>query len=634
MEPEALVEYRYRAVCEVLGGSPIGEVAARYGTSRQSLNTWRQRFQQDGMSGLADRSRRPRTSPSRVDAEIEALTCDLRRQHPRWGARRISHELGRHGVDPAPSRATVHRILLRNGLVDPQAQQHKRTYKRWQRAEPMHLWQMDIVGGVPLAEGRSCKLVTGIDDHSRFVVIAAVVAVPSGRAVCAAFTQAMRRYGVPSEVLTDNGAQFTGRHIKPQPVEVLFERICRENGIKQRLTRPGSPTTTGKIERLHRTLRDEFLDHVVPFESQAAAQAAIDGWVESYNRRRPHQSLDMATPASLFRPNGPTRLDVGNDTETSIDDLEDVGEDKGDAAPPPEPPAPQSAASTLLVDVIEPPAPTDLDAGEGAAVQFEARVPPSGQLTVRSGRQTISLHESMAGRLVTVWADLRSVHVTADGHVVRTVASRLRPEDLQHLAMRGARPAGPPPARPALRRRNGTPVLPEGGAVEIDRTVTRHGTVSIAGDSHLVGFAWAGRRITLRLDGHLMHAIADNALIGSWPCPIGTDRLASLPGARTPSTPLPPPPLPAGSLRAQRKVHASGRIMVAGQGIKLGPRHRGKVVTVVIEDTHLRVLHGDEEIAVRPRRDLKPITRLHVTGAGVNPRSRQASPDDKPSNKS
>jgi integrase-like protein len=74
----------------------------------------------------------------------------------------------------------------------------------------MHLWQLDLVGGVPLADGRECKMVTGIDDHSRFVVIAAVVAVPSGRAVCAAFTAAMRRYGVPFEVLTDNGKQFTG----------------------------------------------------------------------------------------------------------------------------------------------------------------------------------------------------------------------------------------------------------------------------------------------------------------------------------------------------------------------------------------------------------------------------------------
>jgi transposase InsO family protein len=494
------------------------------------------------MKGLADRSRRPRTSPNRVVAEVEALTCELRRQHPRWGARRISHELGRRGVDPAPSRATVHRMLVRNGLVDPQAQQHKRKYKRWQRAEPMHLWQMDIVGGVPVADGRSCKLVTGIDDHSRFVVVATVVAVPSGRAICAAFTQAMRRYGVPSEVLTDNGGQFTGRYVKPQPVEVMFERICRENGIKQRLTKPASPTTTGEIERLHRTLREEFLDHVAPFESPAAAQAAIDAWVESYNHRRPHQALDMATPASQFRPNGPTRLDTGKDTSGDLDEADTVED-----PPPGEEEAMPRPAAPTLVDVIEPAALIETDGVEGAAVEFPVRVPPSGQLTVRSGRQTISLHESMAGRPVTIWADLRSVHVIADGHVVRTVASRMRPEDLRHLAMRGARPAGPPPAKPALRRQNGTPVLPDGGAVEIERTVTKDGKVSIAGTTHLVGFAWAGRRITLRLDGHLMHAIAEGALIGSWPCPITSDRLARIPGARTPSTPLPPPPLPAGS---------------------------------------------------------------------------------------
>jgi transposase InsO family protein len=73
--------------------------------------------------------------------------------------------------------------------------------------------------------------------------------VPNGRAVCEAFTAAMNRYGVPSEVLTDNGKQFTGRFTKPRPAEVLFERICREHGITALLTKPSSPTTTGKIER-------------------------------------------------------------------------------------------------------------------------------------------------------------------------------------------------------------------------------------------------------------------------------------------------------------------------------------------------------------------------------------------------
>jgi transposase InsO family protein len=594
VDQQRLVEYRYRAVCEVLGGSPIGEVALRYGTTRQSLDSWRARFKQEGMNGLVDRSRRPHTSPTKLCAYVEALICQMRREHPRWGARRISHELGRKGLEQVPSRATVHRVLMRNGLVDPQAQQHKRKYKSWQRQAPMHLWQLDIVGGVPLADGRECKLLTGIDDHSRFVVVATVLATPSAREVAEAFTAAMRRYGVPSEVLTDNGGQFTGRFIKPLPVEVLFEKICRDNGIKQRLTKPRSPTTTGKIERFHKTLRTEFLDHVTPFESIAAAQEAVDGWIAAYNHQRPHQALDMAVPASLFRPNGPTRLDVA-----------DRPSEPQDATP-----------ASLVIDVIEPP---PLPPPTGAAVEFEVRVPPSGEVKIRSGRQSVAVHKSLAGRTLSVWADLRSIHVSLDGEVLRTVRSRLVPEDLTHLAMRGARPAGPEPDRPALRRANGTAVVRPGDAVEIERTVTKNGTVSIAGASHLIGFAWAGRRVTLRLDGHLMHAVIDNALVGTWPCPLGNEQLRRLSGARAPSTPLPPPPLPAGSLRAQRKVHGSGRIMVAGQNIKLGPRHRGKIVTVVIEDTHLRILHGEEEIAVRPRRNLKPITRFHVTGAGANP---------------
>jgi hypothetical protein len=102
-------------------------------------------------------------------------------------------------------------------------------------------------------------------------------------------------------VLTDNGKQFTGKFTRPLPVEVLFERICRDHGITARLTKRRSPTTTGKIERFHRTFRRELLDETGAFESIEAAQTAIDEWVHAYNTVRPHQSLDMATPATLFR---------------------------------------------------------------------------------------------------------------------------------------------------------------------------------------------------------------------------------------------------------------------------------------------------------------------------------------------
>ena len=126
----------------------------------------------------------------------------------------------------------------------------------------MQLRQVDITASLFLADGREYKIVTGIDDHSRFCVIATVVFRATARAVCSAFVAAMRTYGVPAEVLSDNGKQFTGRFGKPRPAEVLFERICRENGITQRLTKPRSPTTTGKIERLHQTLRAR--PHAIP----------------------------------------------------------------------------------------------------------------------------------------------------------------------------------------------------------------------------------------------------------------------------------------------------------------------------------------------------------------------------------
>jgi hypothetical protein len=108
----------------------------------------------------------------------------------------------------------------------------------------------------------------------------------------------LQAFGVPEEVLTDNGKQFTDRF--GQGGEVLFDRICRENGIAHRLTQPASPTTTGKVERFHQTLRRELLDDCGAFESIGAAQAALDAWVEEYNCMRPHQALDMQSPGDRF----------------------------------------------------------------------------------------------------------------------------------------------------------------------------------------------------------------------------------------------------------------------------------------------------------------------------------------------
>ena len=114
--------------------------------------------------------------------------------------------------------------------------------------------------------------------------------------------QALREFGCPQQVLTDNGKQFTGRFGKPRPAEVLFERICRRNGIETILTKPRSPTTTGKVERFHQTLQADCFTAHGPFADVAAAQAAVDAFRYAYNHERPHQALDDAAPASRFVP--------------------------------------------------------------------------------------------------------------------------------------------------------------------------------------------------------------------------------------------------------------------------------------------------------------------------------------------
>jgi hypothetical protein len=117
--------------------------------------------------------------------------------------------------------------------------------------------------------------------------------------VCDVFKAAMLRFGVPDEVLTDNGKVFTGR-FGTHKAEVMFDRMCRENGISHRLTAPRSPTTTGKIERFHQSVRKEFLADRT-FVSKAVAQEALGAWVVNYNNERPHQALEMAAPAERFR---------------------------------------------------------------------------------------------------------------------------------------------------------------------------------------------------------------------------------------------------------------------------------------------------------------------------------------------
>ena len=413
-----------------------------------------------------------------------------------------------------------------------------------------------------------------VEHHSRFVVCAAVLAVPSGRAVADAFTAAMKTYGVPSEVLTDNGKQFTGRFTKPRPAEVLFERVCREHGITAKLTGPYSPTTTGKVERWHRTLRRELLDESGPFADLPSAQAAISAWVHAYNHLRPHQALDMAVPASLFRPG--------------------VSPDRS---------RPRRLRDGRLSPRRRPaPVPRLVLSPSGEAVEFETVISPAGVLSVLPRVQRLKMGQALAGQAARVWADEATVHVSAGGRLV-TVPSSLSAEDLAELRMRGAAPAGPPPAMPAPARA----ALPAGTVIEVSRTVDVNGNADLAGHKVKIGPELARSKVTLRLDGHLIHVVSGGVLAKTLPSPVPAGDRARLRGARIARTPLPAPA--PGPVSVQRKVPKDGVIMVTRQRLRVGATYAGKIVTVHVEDTHFRVTCDGTDIALHPRNEQRPVTR-------------------------
>jgi transposase InsO family protein len=301
MRELSVAEQRYQAVLAVIAdGRTVTEVAVQWAVSRQTMHGWLSRYEAEGLEGLANRSHRPVSCPHQMAAPVEAVVLELRRQHPFWGPRRIVVELSRRKVVPAVSESAVYRCLVRAGLIEP-SRRHRRkeAWRRWERGRPMELWQMDVVGGFLIADGSTAKALTGVDDHSRFCVSARLMVRERTQPVCDGLAAAMRAHGVPEQILTDNGRVFTGRFNHP-PVEVLFDRICRENGVEHLLTQPRSPTTTGKIERFHRTLRAEF-DTGRVFRDLRVAQGELDEWVEDYNTHRPHQALDDATPASRFQ---------------------------------------------------------------------------------------------------------------------------------------------------------------------------------------------------------------------------------------------------------------------------------------------------------------------------------------------
>jgi transposase InsO family protein len=467
LQEVAVAEQRYRAVLEVLEGGTVTEVARRFGVSRQTVHVWLRRYAADGgVTNLVDRSSRPGSCPHQMNPHVEAKVLVIRDLHPTWGADRIRYQLQREAVEPVPGRTSIYRALVRNGRVDPRLRKRRRSdYRRWERGRPMELWQMDVVGGIHLADGVEVKCVTGIDDNSRFVVSARLVARATARPVCEALLAALRAHGIPEGVLTDNGKVFTGRFgAGGLASEVLFDRICAENGIRHLLTAPRSPTTTGKVERLHKTMRAEFLtaaDRQYP--TIAALQLALDTWVVHYNTERPHQALGMRPPVERFALAGQPTDDL-----EAVVDPRPLLSSQPDAGVPPLP----RAGVQRWVDV----------GGKVRLAGFSYRVP----ITL-AGEPVQCV---VAGNLVEIYHH----EVLVASHV-----QHRHPGD-KHAAVK-------PPVQGMRRGRKAT----EGPVVT--RIADNNGAVSFAGTLYRAGRAWRGQSLQVCIVAGSVELTHDGTLV-------------------------------------------------------------------------------------------------------------------------
>jgi transposase InsO family protein len=296
-----MAEMRLEILLEVAhSGASVAEVCRRHGISRQSFYVYKRRFEAEGLEGLEPRSRRPLRPAGQIDAGLELEICRLRKDHPGWGARRIRAELTRAGC-LAPAVSTIHVVLVRNHLVAPQPPRRDPARLRFERAHPNDLWQIDATR-ILLADEHPVWVMDLLDDHARYLLAAVVAEQPTGEAAWRCFESAMRRYGVPRQLLSDNGSCFTGRL---WGTEVDFERRIKALGVHPITSRPYHPQTLGKLERFHRTLK-EWLATRPPAEHPGELQSLLDRFRRHYNLERPHQGIGDQTPAERYQPGVPT----------------------------------------------------------------------------------------------------------------------------------------------------------------------------------------------------------------------------------------------------------------------------------------------------------------------------------------
>ena len=274
-------------------GLPAKDFAPLVGVSKHSLYAWKKRFEQEGPAGLEDT---PRASKgSRLSEAVKRAILLLKQTHPEWGEDRIHDVLRRSEGLSASSRA-IGRVLAEAGyeVVERPTRRHPDKKRRFERARANELWQTDLFTFMLKRQNRRVHLVAYMDDHSRFIVGYGLHASASGALVRECFEASIASYGAPTEVLTDNGSQYTTWRGKS-----AFTKLCERRGIKQIVARPRRPQTLGKIERFWGSLWRECLEGAV-FLDLEDARTRLGHYMDHYNFHRTHQGIDGLVPADRF----------------------------------------------------------------------------------------------------------------------------------------------------------------------------------------------------------------------------------------------------------------------------------------------------------------------------------------------
>jgi putative transposase len=277
----------------------IIELCELYGVSRKTGYKWIERYLKHGPLGLEERSRQPHSSPHQTPRHVVDAFIELRRHHPAWGAKkRLSILQKRHPSWPLPARSTVCDILRRHGLV-PKTR-HRRHIGHpgkptSQILAPNDVWSADFKGHFKTGDGLYCYPLTVADGYSRLLLGCQALSSTRVQEAKPVFTRLFKEFGLPKRIRTDNGVPFaTTTLARLSQLSAWWVRL----GILPEFIEPGKPQQNGRHERMHRTLKAETTRP--PAATRRAQQHKFDRFRQEFNFERPHEALDMQTPASRY----------------------------------------------------------------------------------------------------------------------------------------------------------------------------------------------------------------------------------------------------------------------------------------------------------------------------------------------